>query len=96
MSELRELVGGFDLGFFSFFWVWFWFWVCIFSCWRGVVVGRWVGGRGERGVWVVSYSNNIYALAACALVGASFGGGAMGTRKEGQRGREEEEILMSA
>lgn len=57
-------------------------------------VGGW-GGRGERGVWVLSYSN-IYALAACALVGASFGGGAMGTRKEGQRGREEEEILMSA
>jgi len=60
-----------------------------------VVVGRWVG-RGEKGVlWILSYSN-IYALAACALVGASFGGGAMGTRKEGQRGREEEEILMSA
>ncbi len=54
------------------------------------------GERGERGVWILSYSNNIYALAACALVGASFGGGAMGTRKEGQRGREEEEILMSA
>ncbi len=53
------------------------------------------GERGERGVWILSYSN-IYALAACALVGASFGGGAMGTRKEGQRGREEEEILMSA
>ncbi len=58
-------------------------------------MGRWVG-RGEKGLCgFLSYSN-IYALAACALVGASFGGGAMGTRKEGQRGREEEEILMSA